>query len=255
MATSNCIDDNKVEVHVAGPQGAVEVHSEKKDNSKFDYHYRPVASGDHTVTVKVNGDDVKGSPFQVKVKDQSKLKISGKGTSVAFNTTPAKFNIEARDEAGNPVNDDEFEVTLKNANGDVVDAQVTIGEPKDGVYPVQYQLKDLGKYELNVKYGDDNVDAAPYQVTCKNGAKPEKTIVSKWSFTITARTADEELVDEEEDDFQVKIDGPVEVEAKVKPLGKGKYRVTYKPSKEGQYNIHITLGGVPIVGSPFVQNF
>jgi hypothetical protein len=59
------------------------------------------------------------------------LKITGKGTSVAFNTLPARFNIEARDQAGNPVDDDEFDVSLKSlATGEVVDAQVSVGEPK-----------------------------------------------------------------------------------------------------------------------------
>lgn len=250
-------ESTQVEVQVEGPEGNVDTQRDAKKKGKTEFTYKPTTAGDHTISVSVNGEAVQGSPFKLNVKegaDKSKIKVSGKGKSVAFNNKPAKFKIEAQDKSGNPVDNEEFEVSIKHIESGQ-EGKVTVGESKEGKYPVEYEVKELGKYELSVKYGDEHVDESPYSVTCKNGAKPEKTVVSKWSFTITARTESDELVDEEEDDFQVKIDGPVEIEAKTKALGKGKYRVTYKPSKEGQYTIHITLGGVPIVGSPFVQNY
>jgi hypothetical protein len=109
------------------------------------------------------------------------------------------------------------------------------------------KVKELGKYELSVMlYGEHE---SPYTVTCKNGAKPEKTVVFNGLLPspkgnpffrnalpkiIFFRTESDEVVDEEVDEFKVQIDGPVEI-TEVKPMAKGNVPTIERRTKYYKY--------------------
>ena len=71
------------------------------------------------------------------------------------------------------------------------------------------------------------------------------------SFTIEARDAEGNKQQMGGDQFLVSVRGSSRVTAKVTDNEDGTYTVEYKPSTSGNYNISVTLNGVPLPDSPF----
>jgi len=93
--------------------------------------YEPQEPGDYKIDVKLEGDNIKDSPFKVKVKEGTDIDNSGWGIF--------SFTLQSRDKRGKEktFGGDKFEVNIKGPDAEV---EVQTADNSDGTYTAIYAL-------------------------------------------------------------------------------------------------------------------
>uniref|UniRef100_A0A6B2L541 Calponin-homology (CH) domain-containing protein n=1 Tax=Arcella intermedia TaxID=1963864 RepID=A0A6B2L541_9EUKA len=170
-----------------------------------------------------------------------------------LDTGDTSFTIEARDKNGKPMGQggDNFVVDIQGPTGPVEAAVVDNG---DGTYTVTYAPKDAGAHDIAVTLDDVPIKGSTFHVDIKPGAWAKNTFLKDFSFVV--QTRDKRNVDLKTGGQQVgvEIKGPKgPVNAKLHDNKDGTYTVVYDIKDKGDYNIHVTVDGDHVKGSPFKQ--
>ncbi|KAL1530896.1 hypothetical protein AB1Y20_001787 [Prymnesium parvum] len=156
--------------------------------------YAPLAAGALSLSIKLNGQHVLGSPILLKVNvgaiAYASCELLGEGISFCRRGLPAKFKIAARDAFGNARSrgGDGFTVTLLSCDGgvgfgesneakiDIVSGAVI--DHNDGTYDVEYTCSSIGKHMLSVcSASGQHLQGSPFKVQCI-GAAPHLPMCS-----------------------------------------------------------------------------
>lgn len=261
------------DVTIIDPKGnKIEPHVTSNDDGTYTCTYTPQKPGKHTISVKVEENDILKSPFEVNVIsgcDPSQCEIDGSGIRDKVPSGgKAKFLITAKDKDGNlrPANADEFEVQILGPTDDTSSPIVTPND--DSTYTVEYTPAVPGLYKIKVFSNGREVNKVPFPVEVISGCDPNKCeaegkglqdgnpACESTQFTITSRDKDGIIRSKHPDNFDVDIVDPKgnKVEAKVTHNGDGTYLVTYVPKLAGKHTISVSSAGQQIKHSPFSVN-
>ncbi|XP_041460314.1 filamin-B-like isoform X2 [Lytechinus variegatus] len=243
-------------VMILGPDGK-EVKATMTDKGKGVYYveYTPATVGSYKVEVKFAGAQIPGSVFNVKIAhalNSSKAFAYGRGLQPKGQRVKEEciFFVDTK-EAGEA----ELKVQIIGPGG--IDEPVKVTYNNDGLYTCKYSPYKPGRYIVNIKYGGQPIPKAPFTVNI--GAEPtgpitfvrafgpglEKGVVGKpCDFTVETNGAVGAL--------GFAIEGPSQAEIKCKDNGDGSCEVTYFPTVEGEYAIHVTYEEEDIPNSPFI---
>jgi len=260
-----------------------ELPVEVRDNGDGTYTatYVPFLPGDHVVTVTLEKDNIKDSPFHVNIDDSSETANAGQsyaeGPGLENNVnntsqkTPATFTIFAIDKNGNPksTGGDLFDVFVEDPLFDLL--PVDIADNGDGTYTVQYNPHEPGVHHIQVVLRNkelpldwEHIKNSPIDVVIKAGTDASHCIAEgpglkdgildtfPAEFTIFARDRDDQPITEGGDPFEVKVLDPEgnPCEVSIKDNGDGTYAVVYQPDGAGPHTVHVTLDDVPIKDCP-----
>lgn len=256
-----------IDAQMAGPDGFI-FESQLTDNQDgtLTCSYHAKEAGTYKVDVIVRSakplfyHHIKDSTFTVQIEagtDASQSFAYGPGLeSGILDTLPTHFTIQAADRDGEKMakGEDPFEVSITDADGKEVPAQLT--DNGDGTYRVDYKPNGPGRQLVNVSLRGVVIKDAPFKVDIKAGAFPGHCVVEKFTFVVQTKTAAGEDKLEGGEDFQCAITGPQgNVEGvSVRDLATGKYKVSYTlPEAAGEYLVSVTINGEHIKGSPWRQ--
>jgi len=242
---------------------------ELKDNKDgtYDGAYTPHASGDHVVSVQLNGKEIKDAPFKVNIKnpsDPSKSYAEGPGLVQAWDNQPSVFKVFAKDEDGRPVSGEPVVVTAVGPDG--TQAPVEVKDNGDGVYNVVYDATKPGVYTVDASIRGQSIKDMPKKVVCHPAPDGSKSTVhgpgvdggfAGRPLPFTVKTFDRNgqpvtvgnaNITAQVVDLQSGKPVPVEV----KDNGDGTYSGNYQAPHPGKYQVAILLDGKAHVGkSPY----
>ncbi|XP_030827869.1 filamin-A isoform X3 [Strongylocentrotus purpuratus] len=243
-------------VMLLGPDGK-EVKATITDKGKGVYYveYTATMVGTYKIEVKFAGAQIPGSVFNVKIThalNTSKAFAYGRGLQPKGQRVKEEcvFFVDTK-EAGEA----ELKVQIIGPGG--VDEPVKVTYNNDGLYTCKYSPYKPGRYIVNIKFGGQPIPKAPFTVNI--GPEPtgpitfvrafgpglEKGVVGKpCDFTVETNGAVGAL--------GFAIEGPSQAEIKCKDNGDGSCEVSYFPTVEGEYAIHVTYEEEDIPNSPFI---
>ena len=169
------IDD--LEVSVKGPTGSKPVDITEHGNGQFSCSYLPSAAGDHTISIKVEDEDIPGSPFTAHVKFAAytdKCSAEGPGLVSGTTTEPCCFKIRSKDEAG-------YARMRIHVVGPSKAEPIEMEEDtEEKCVNVKYHPSAAGDYTIRVLWGEANVHGSPFTVPITGDTvnDPSKVIVT-----------------------------------------------------------------------------
>lgn len=153
--------ERDIDIKVVGPSGSKSVDVENLGGGAFSCQYIPSVAGDHKVTIKVNGKEVKGSPFTASVKYATftdKAVAEGYGLVGGTTDTPSKFIVRLNENAG-------FTRMRVHILGPSKAEPVEMVEmPGENAIEVTYHPSAPGDYVLRVLWGEAHVKGSPFNV-------------------------------------------------------------------------------------------
>ncbi|XP_063231927.1 LOW QUALITY PROTEIN: filamin-C [Bacillus rossius redtenbacheri] len=243
------------DVSVTSPSGlGVPVRVSRSD--KFTAEFLPTEVGRHSVSVLLDGEPVKGSPFACNIYDISKVRVTGLAPIKIGK--PGTFTVDAS-EAGEGT----LELVVSTAKTTVKAEVVACAR---GLYDVTFVPHQLEHHFINITFNEEDVPGSPFRCeVLELGAKEMKQMQRKESRMVTVRG--EGLKD-------VAVGAPacldldpkgmggrlhVEVVAPdgsqlpcfVKKLGSGSHRAEYTPQLVGPHSITVYHNEQPISKVPF----
>ena len=143
-----------VAIKVVDPEGN-EVPCEVKDNGDgtYDVTYTPLVPGDHNIEVKVNDEELEGSPVKVyvfdEIPDALNCTVEGEGLEKAESQSPAPLRIITRNRLGEQLKKggQKFDVKVE---GPTTPAEIEIKDNEDGTYDVTYTPKEQGPHHIDI---------------------------------------------------------------------------------------------------------
>ncbi|XP_071141424.1 filamin-C-like isoform X30 [Mytilus edulis] len=219
--------------------------------------YLPVKPGDYAVSIKFAEQDIPGSPFNVKVKNDvnpNKVRCYGPGldkTKGVRTGAPATFTVNTAEAGEAPLEVSYIDATGKANPVDLVPVSET--EIQATYYP-----KDEGKSKVDVQYAGKPVPGSPFPMEVFPGADASKVLVSgpgvgknvhasmPAQFTIDTRNAGIAPLDV----LVQRPDGSL-IKPKVTDNGDGTFAVQYIPDDLGTYVLRVKYAGKDVPCSPF----
>ena len=284
-------DDDQVMVTLFSPHLSDEESSlipeptiTNKADGTFDVSFVvPVGVKDLKALIFINGESIEGSPHDIpnaSVFDAVKTEITGPGVEPygLFVDETTNFTIQTRDEDGNnlPVGGMEFNIELKDSNGNVVPIPVDIKDNSDGSYNVSYTpFSKGGKYELSILTKDGApVGNSPFDVIFQQKVEPSKCTARgngvlpfglksgvNAQFEVEVRDKNGEIIPYSEDEITVDItysDGdvteainPEDYNFTIENNQDGTHTVKYKPTRAGTHYVTVKCNDSNIGQSPF----
>ena len=249
------------DVSVNGPDGNVQPHVTDNGNGKYPVVYTVTRAGDYTVGIKLRGEHIKNSPYHVHAAGPSAGHSYATGPGVEGGRVghPANFTIHSVDAHGAPIKHggDPFHAQVQGPE-DVSDPHLR--DNGNGTFDGAYTVHKPGYYYVNITLEDNPIKGAPYKVLVEaaraglsyaEGPGLEGGQATKPAhFTIHGVDPDGHARTDGGDPFEVQIDGPSQVNPRVRDNGDGTYGVEYHPTQPGDYHVNVTLHDQPIKGVP-----
>ena len=210
--------------------------------------YTPVKEGNHTVDIQYADKELKDSPYKIVVDEPGYVKCTGDGLHHAIANEPAHFVVDAT-KAG------EGSLGLQmEGPAEVADVQCEPGS-EPGMFNVTYKAPRPGAYKINVKFNDEPVPGAPFEVSVDSGrGDPDASkclvtgIDKPGSFEVDCKNAGGT------GHLEVGVSGayvPADYIA-VKHNGDYTFSVSYHISDPGETKITVKWHGKDLEGSPFI---
>ncbi len=144
-----------LDINIRDPEGNL-VNPRVEDNSDgtFNVFYVPEDCGRYTINVLYGGQQVRNSPFNVKVEpcgDASKCYVSGAGLDPVIQIGEAyTITVDTREAGMGNVT-----CHIRSANGN--DLDIDIEDNNDGTFNIFYTPHNPGNYTIKIKFGGQDV--------------------------------------------------------------------------------------------------
>lgn len=189
-----------------------------------------------------------------------------------MNTTdkqsPHSFDVKIRSRAGKILAKDNVDHELLSVKiagpweDDEILPRIGIHDGDKAIYPVEYEAKQPGDYEISVTFDNEHIKDSPFLVqiarTVKavasnsfaEGSGLEKAYVDLSSpITIHVKDENGEPFKDKELPFSIKLSPNCHHETEIRK--DGSYDLSYIPNAEGEHEISISVNGEPIKDSPW----
>ena len=238
-----------------------------KPPATYAVSYRPSKSGNHELSVKVNGMHINSSPFALlvcNIPDLLNCKAVGVGIKTAEKHKTSEFMVQLADAEGDPcVTEQEVVVELKS----LVDSSITkanVVSKTPATYAVSYQPSKSGDHELTVKVNDIHIEGSPFPLSVVNMPHTEncKAIGEHVNNAEKNKAAKflVQLADEDGEpcasqqvvtvELKALVNGST-TEGSVVSKTSATYEVSYQPRRSGEHELSVKVNGMHISGSPF----
>jgi filamin len=226
--------------------------------SEYTIFYMTKHTGDHTISVQYDGQEVVGGPFVATFTngiDPRRCNVSGPGMKKAYVGVTTSFTIVSIDLDGRvkKVGGDNFEVLVKDSTDTSLKNPVVIEDKDDGTYTVYYTPQMEGVHVIKVKgsgvelpNGSFKVNVLPKSsmpdVKLATTAKISPIVRAKLSAGITVTLPDAKTGG---DNVEVYFDQPNNTRLMKKPVvtdnNNGTYTILYEPQLPGKYVAHVKV--------------
>ena len=226
-------------------------------------------SGTYALTLQLEGKDIAGSPFAVRVSSApldstncilsdmeklSKMRVAERATVV----------LQLRDVFGNTVTKGGalVEVLAKGA-GDVL---TSVTDKQNGKYAIDLETTAAGPYQLAICIDSKPCQGSPFEMSVlpadahpascdASGRGLERKVTEGLSvnFLVSVRDRFGNLTSGH-DDVRVEFNGSGKINSKLTDYCDGTYGVTYESHPAGEYWVSVTVGAEHIAGSPYEVN-
>ena len=238
-----------------------------KTPASYEVSYQPSKSGEHKLSVKVNGVEISGSPFELlvhNIPDPQNCIAVGKGITKAEKHKTSKFMVELADAEFNPcITKQEVAVDLKSLADDSVTKHDVVSQTP-ATYEVTYQPSKSGEHKLIVKVNGMEIRDSPTVFLVHNIPDPQNCKAVGEGITKAEKHNTSEfmvqLADAEGDPCVAEQKVAIELKSLAddsisKPIVMSKtpatYIVSYQPSKSGEHELSVKVNEMHISGSPF----
>ena len=239
--------DAKMDVSITDPEGKeLPLDVSTLEKNAYKVKYTPQEQGDHVINIKYGGRDLKDSPYFITVDEPGYVKCTGEGLTHAVVNQKAEFEVDAT-----RVGSGSLGLSIEGP----MEPQVTC-EPSEenGKFKVTYIAPMPGKYTINIKFSDEEVRGAPFEVVvASDRGEPDATkcivtgIESGNGFQVDCSNAGGTGL------LEVGVSGsqtPAEY-IQVKHMGDYKFDVSYHIVAPGETIIIVKWHGEHLEGSPF----
>ncbi|XP_041349933.1 filamin-A-like isoform X2 [Gigantopelta aegis] len=251
--------NGNVDVVVLDPHGRKDtvrpnIQPVKGKEGTYLVEYSPIEPGQYSVNVFFSGHQIPNSPFAVGVSPASNAKacyvtgrgIQPRGIRVKDN---AEFKVHTKGAGKGDVN-----VQIIGPGGIQEKCNVKKSPTEEGVYLCNYVPTKQGPYVINVTYDDAHIAKSPFKVEVgpfmiskivAYGPGLESGVVGQPAkFTVETNG--------ETGALGFSIEGPSQAKIDCKDNGDGSADVTYWPTNEGEYAVHILCNEQDIPNSPYM---
>ncbi|XP_055869094.1 filamin-A-like isoform X2 [Biomphalaria glabrata] len=246
VSPSGSFEDMNVKIIAAdGTTTPCRLSDNGDGTAKIDWH--PTTIGTHRVFIDYAGVPIQGSPFNIKVYDASRVRVSNINPGVV--NRPVSFTLDAS-EAG----DGNLEI-LVMCDDEIIPNYVQ--DEGNTVFKVTFTPKRAGLHHIHTQFNGQAVKGSPQQCPVVD---PENIQVSgkgvdmaaanmPTSFQVNMKHAGDARIN-------VKVVSPYGEEIPVHVSGNAKsgLRIDYTPMEVGLYKVFIDCAGSPVKGSPFSCN-
>lgn len=223
--------------------------------NQYRCEYTSSLVGLHSVNVFYNGQQIKSSPFGVRVAptcDPKKVRASGRGlqpVGVRVNDDDVNFQIYTEG-AGEGIP----EVKVFGPGG--VTPEYSIRKIDGTTYEAQYIPLKEGRYKILVLFGGVEIPKSPFEVAV--GPQKHTSIVTYGPGLKTGMVGNAaNFVVEtngETGNLGFSIAGPSQAEIECHDNGDGSALVKYHPTAPGEYAVHILCDNEDIPKSPYIAH-
>jgi hypothetical protein len=248
-------------------------------NGTYSCFYVAERPGQFTLEILIKKDNIKNSPFHPNVKAgepfPGNCEAHGPGISAATAGVEVGFTVVTKDSGGNVLQRGGANVSavLHDAKGDI---KVNIKDNNDGTYSATYTPKTAGNVRLDVtvatqyngtgpiKNSPFNVAVAPGKADLNNfkwdglelDAQGRRVVVAGTTdhFSVTAHDGHGNRLNTGGLGVNGQIsNGPAPVDVHTNDNRDGSYKLSYTPTKVGQYQFLVRVDNTPIGGhtNPF----
>ena len=258
------LDEDYITAKCSGEKsGEVEVPIEKQEGGSSIVHFTPTVADDYNLEVKMNKEDIPGSPFFIKAVEKGAL-----SPDYVHPEGPAQSDVQA----GKPVD----VIARVDELGDPSDIAVTAVGPYGPceTLPINTDLEGSigfgflpplsGDYIVTAKKDGSEIAGSPFKVTA-TGKDPDPTKVcimdedlSIFDKVIPFGRAGKFRVsttDAGPGTLNITSRGPGKAQVKVFDNKDGTYTCEFTPSIAGKYHIDVLWNSEHIKGSPYLLTF
>jgi len=228
-----------VTVSVSGPsEPKVEVFD--NEDGTFDIIWEPTIGGSYTLSVQIEGQPIKGSPFFVKipggpegstqppakspsVPSFTKCKATASGTGLDSSKVKvgdvAIFTLYSKDKNSNPLKIEISLISVKITGPS--NPKVELFDNDDASYDVVWEPSEYGEYNIAISIDNKPISGSPFIVKIGTGEKPPKYQETKLK-TGTEKIAKENGNKAKMDDTNKHTDKKIEREKRLSSEEKGR---------------------------------
>ena len=210
-------------------------------DGRYNISFTPIEVGRHNVSVLVDGESIKGSPFACNIYDVTKVHVSGLTEALLGQATT--FTVDAA-EAGEGT----LELVVSTENNTVKAEVVACAR---GLYDVTFVPQTTSPHYVNISFNDDNVPGSPFKCPVIGGLLDGPSVI---------RVGNSAYMDLD----MPKLEGPVSAEVTgpdgiiipctLTKLSTTLYRVEVRTRQVGTYNV-IFSDGHKVISSQALQAF
>jgi len=254
-----CDDTAIIVANITGPI-SIPLAIEKKDDSYALSALISVAES-YTCDIRVNGEQINGSPFIISVKPGkpcgARCIVANVTTGAHTAGTASLLRVTAIDEFGNMLQQGRDDVCLSLSGPAAV--LTTVQDNADGTYLLSFKATHAGTYDIIVTI---NKQPIPFNSTVVIVSSSPVAQTSTVAITTACAGSLTHAFVMSCDAFGNKVQvggasvvatlsGEADMTANVLDLNDGTYIATVAPTKAGEYLLALSLNGSPIAGSPF----
>ncbi|XP_050600424.1 filamin-C isoform X2 [Bombus affinis] len=210
-------------------------------DGKYNISFVPMEVGRHNISILVDNEHVKGSPFACNVYDVTKVHVSGLSEALLGQATT--FTVDAA-EAGEGT----LELVVSTDNNTVKAEVVACAR---GLYDVTFVPQTTSTHYVNISFNDDNVPGSPFKCPVIS------TMLDGPSMIRVGNTAYMDLeMPGLEGPVSAEVTGPdgIIIPCTLTKLSSNLYRVEIRTRQVGSYSV-IFSDGHKIISSQTLQAF
>ncbi|XP_015587386.1 filamin-A isoform X2 [Cephus cinctus] len=210
-------------------------------DGKYNISFTPNEVGRHNISVLVDGEPIKGSPFACNIYDVTKVHVSGLTEATLGQATT--FTVDAA-EAGEGT----LELVVSTENNTVKAEVVACAR---GLYDVTFVPQVTSTHYVNISFNDDNVPGSPFKCPVVGGVLDGPSVIR------VGNTAYMDLdMPGLEGPVSAEVTGPdgIIIPCTLTKLSSTLYRVEVRTRHVGSYNV-IFSDGHRVISSQTLQAF
>lgn len=210
-------------------------------DGKYNISFMPMEVGRHNISILVDSEHVKGSPFACNIYDVTKVHVSGLSEALLGQATT--FTVDAA-EAGEGT----LELVVSTENNTVKAEVVACAR---GLYDVTFVPQTTSTHYVNISFNDDNVPGSPFKCPVIS------TMLDGPSMIRVGNTAYMDLeMPGLEGPVSAEVTGPdgIIIPCTLTKLSSNLYRVEIRTRQVGTYSV-IFSDGHKIISSQTLQAF
>ena len=258
------VDEDYITAKCSGEHsGEADVVVEKKEDGSYVVRFTPIVPDDYMLWVKLNKEDIEGSPFRIKVVEKGALAADG-----VHPEGPCQSDVEVGQSVNLIVRAEDVKSASElsvETEGPIGACETSISGNLEGNFGLGFVPAFPGDYIVHARKEDDNSEIAgsPFKVIAVSKSDPSKVHIMEDDMPIFQKSIpfgrpakfSISTVDAGPGTLNITSRGPGKAEVKVFDNKDGTYTCEFTPTVAGKYHVDVLWNDQHISSSPFTLNF